>query len=89
MEEKKMTKEVLKTWYDNYIEPSYPICNYVFINRDNLCIDYKNTVLNLPYEEVKDINLFVSISNDSTTDNNSIHLNITCKSGVYFSVNIN
>ena len=45
-----MTKESLKTWYDNYIEPSYPICNYVFINRDNLCIDYKNTVLNLPYE---------------------------------------
>lgn len=84
-----MTKEVLKTWYDNYIEPSYPLCNYVFIASESLCIDYKDTCLHLPYEEVKDINLFVSISNDDTMDNHSIHLNITCKSGVYFSVNIN
>ena len=84
-----MTKESLKTWYDNYIEPSYPICNYVFINHNNLCIDYKATCLQLPYEEVKDINLFVSLSSDTMMDNNSIHLNITCKSGVYFSVNIN
>lgn len=84
-----MTKETLKIWYDNYIEPSYPLCNYVFIASESLCIDYKDTCLHLPYEEVKNINLFVSLSSEATMDNNSIHLNITCKSGVYFSVNIN
>lgn len=81
-----MTKEALEIWYDTYIKNSFPLCNYIFIGSKDLYIDCKEASLQLPFEELKHINLFVELSDD--INNNSVHFNITCKSGVYFSVNI-
>lgn len=80
-----MTKETLILWYDTYIKNTYPLCTHIFMSNDLFCVDYKDTNLNIPFKEIKEINLFVSINDDMDYP---ISINITCKSGVYFSVNI-
>lgn len=81
-----MTKETLILWYDTYIKNCYPLCNNIYVGDRALSIDHKGASLNLPFEEIKELNVFASISDNS--DDNSQRVDIFCKSGIQFTLSI-